>query len=182
MVEMRPSPPHPYLHTTTLFICNLPRHVQEQHVKDMVESHHGASVTFSRTKNGRNRGALRPQVKYPNLQSAEKALATLHLQPIPNTEPQVSLVFSATTSFKALPVPDATIRPSTALWSHLFCPCCPALYSFLTLASTLTPRCFDPISLSMGTLRAWRCSPVQTEKIGGRVLSHSCLRWKHPRH
>jgi hypothetical protein len=65
-------PPHPYLQSSTLFICpsSLPSHVLEEHVEAIFKgSHSNASVSFTRVKKGRNRGALRARVDFPDLNS-----------------------------------------------------------------------------------------------------------------
>ncbi|KAJ7694899.1 hypothetical protein B0H17DRAFT_1199047 [Mycena rosella] len=105
-------PPHPYLHTSFLFIGHLPSHVSEKNIKQIFQDPElRATLSFNRSKNRRKRGALRPRVDFPDLNSAEKALATLHLRPIPNLEPPVILKFCTTANLKAFEAPDPAVFP-----------------------------------------------------------------------
>ncbi|KAJ7080599.1 hypothetical protein B0H15DRAFT_856518 [Mycena belliarum] len=108
-------PPHPYLNRPSLFITNLPTHVTEMDIKNSFQSADWhdlrATVSFNRSKNRRRRGALRPQLDFADLNSAEKALATLHRRPIPNIDPPVILQFSTTVSLNPIPAPDPAVSP-----------------------------------------------------------------------
>ncbi|KAJ7694897.1 hypothetical protein B0H17DRAFT_1199045 [Mycena rosella] len=91
-------PPHPYLHTSFLFIDHLPSHVSEEKIKQIFQDPQlRATLSFNRSKNRRKR--------------AEKALATLHLRPIPNLEPPVILKFCTTANLKAFEAPDPAVFP-----------------------------------------------------------------------
>ncbi|KAJ6551780.1 hypothetical protein B0H19DRAFT_178539 [Mycena capillaripes] len=106
-------PPHPLLQTPTLFIGPLPSHVLETHIEAVFQGPNAisASITFLRTKNRRNRGALRSQVDFSDLYSAEKALAILHERPIPSLEPPMILQFNTIRDSHPVQVPDASVLP-----------------------------------------------------------------------
>ncbi|KAJ6555097.1 hypothetical protein DFH09DRAFT_573602 [Mycena vulgaris] len=104
--------PHPYLRVSSLFIGHLPSHVSVENIKQILDdSHLQATVSFNRNKNRRKRGALPPRVDFPDLNSAEKALAILHRRPIPNSEPPIVLEFTASVNLKPLEVPDPSASP-----------------------------------------------------------------------
>ncbi|KAJ6629326.1 hypothetical protein B0H10DRAFT_1360693 [Mycena sp. CBHHK59/15] len=103
--------PHPYLYSPSLFICHLPNHVQEAHLENLFKSLPGATFNLHRTKSGRNRGTLRATLNFPDLHSTERALATLHLRPIPDTEPPALLKFSTTFNLQPFNAPEATVQP-----------------------------------------------------------------------
>ncbi|KAF7368819.1 Polyadenylate-binding protein 1 [Mycena venus] len=117
MPETKPNtvyPPHPSLGVTRLFLSSLPSYVLETDVTRVFEGIYPTpKLSFARTKNGRNQGALRPRVDFYDLESAEKALAIYHLQPIPFVEPRVTLTFSTIPGFypKSFGVPDASVSP-----------------------------------------------------------------------
>ncbi|KAJ7723289.1 hypothetical protein DFH07DRAFT_856062 [Mycena maculata] len=105
-------PPHPYLLAPSLHIGHLPSHVREDQIRAVFQAEYPlATVCFARTKNGRNRGALRPRVDFPDLKSAERALATLHMRRIADTEPLIVLQFFITNNMKTLALPDASVSP-----------------------------------------------------------------------
>ncbi|KAJ7796015.1 hypothetical protein B0H14DRAFT_3552602 [Mycena olivaceomarginata] len=107
-------PPHPSLQVTTLFISSLPTYVLEEHITRVFEGFYPPpTLSFTRTKNGRNRGTLRPCVDFLDLRSAERALAIHHLQPIPFVKPPVIMIFSTIPGFypKSFGAPDAAVSP-----------------------------------------------------------------------
>ncbi|KAF7377919.1 hypothetical protein MSAN_00215700 [Mycena sanguinolenta] len=105
-------PPHPFLQSPTLLVGPLPSHVLEEHVKRVFQGFNPPpALTFTRTKNGRNRGALRTRVDFLDVQSTEKALAIHHLRDIPSLEPAVQLAFSTSFGPKSLRAPDASVAP-----------------------------------------------------------------------
>jgi hypothetical protein len=71
------GPPHPSLQVTSLFISPLPSSVLEEQVTRIFEGFYPApTLTFTHTKNGRNRGALRPHVEFFDLNSGTGLLGS----------------------------------------------------------------------------------------------------------
>ncbi|KAK7052485.1 hypothetical protein R3P38DRAFT_3255644 [Favolaschia claudopus] len=105
---------HSQIKSSTLFLGPLPSSVLESQVSSLFQGFQPSPLfEFSRTKNGRNRGALRLRLEFPNLESAKKAVALHHLRPLPGAESTVILTFSAgpTGSNKPLGMPNASVRP-----------------------------------------------------------------------
>ncbi|KAJ7694892.1 hypothetical protein B0H17DRAFT_1199042 [Mycena rosella] len=95
---------------------------------------------------------------------AEKALATLHLRPIPNLEPPVILKFCVTANLKAFEAPDPTVFPRVI-------PALPAGCNEVTLYDALRPYGplysvrFDPIA--GGLVQFWTEDNAQDAEISG---------------
>ncbi|KAF8218087.1 hypothetical protein K438DRAFT_2006981 [Mycena galopus ATCC 62051] len=89
-------------------------YVLEEHIKRVFQDFYPSpALTFSRTKNGRNRGALRSRVDFFDINSAEKGLAIHHLRPIlgPPGPPSVLLKFSTAPTPKPFSAPDVSVLP-----------------------------------------------------------------------
>ncbi|KAJ7244421.1 hypothetical protein B0H12DRAFT_808613 [Mycena haematopus] len=104
--------PHPFLQSRSLFVGPLPSHVLEEHVTRVFQGFYPPpALSFTRTKKGRNRGALRSRIDFFDVQSAEKALAIHHLRPIPSLEPSFLLSFATSLDLKPIGIPDASVSP-----------------------------------------------------------------------
>ncbi|KAJ7171098.1 hypothetical protein C8R46DRAFT_1349197 [Mycena filopes] len=103
---------HLHLTAPTLFIGNVPNHVLKANISALFEApaHMNATVSFA-PKSRRNRGGLRPRVNFADVNSAEKALAILHLTPLPGVEPEAILKLFTTTNLKPLHAPDPSVAP-----------------------------------------------------------------------
>ena len=61
---------HPFLQSSTLFLGSLPNYVLEEQITRVFESFYPTpALTFVRTKNGRNRGALRVGVEFIDIET-----------------------------------------------------------------------------------------------------------------
>ncbi|KAF8218102.1 hypothetical protein K438DRAFT_18254 [Mycena galopus ATCC 62051] len=176
MAAAKPSPvhpPNPFLQSPSLLIDALPARVLEEN----------PALSFSRTKNGRNRGVLRPLVDFFDVNSAEKAItAGRKLFGVSNT-PRLIKILPAECTEQTL---YDLLRPYGPIYSVRIHPIAGGLVQFWDethaqdAATQLAPKmilnAYDPCSLYCSNLSlaldacAFRTHFVEYGKITNAVI------------